>query len=261
MSAPPYQRTLRHTWLGQPATAANTVPVTAGLDVNNLAPILVQARLKINGASINVAIVGLLKDQYWKAYTAANVIAAVTDNTANAQAGTANNFPLETNAANSGCLFASPLPLGCIGIDATTNSTGSPTRVLEYWDGTQWTAIAAAGTLIDLARTTHWGTVENVIAFVPPANMAKGGTPVATVPQDTFNVRIRATAAATVAGVARRIYLGYVFSGEPALAANGTHTAPWENLQGWPCPGAVAAIGGAVSGTANEGHVLSVVYR
>lgn len=258
MSAPPYVRSLRHVWLGQPATAANTVPATAGLDVSNLSPILVKASLKINGAAINVAVVGLLKDVNWSAFTASNVQASVTDNTANAQAGSANNFPLEVaNAANSGCLFSADLPPGILGIDATTNSAGSPVRVLEYWDGSAWTTIAAAGVLN--AQPTHWGTIENVIAFIPPANWAKGGTGT-NVPQGRYNVRLRATTAPTTAGIARRIYLGYPFSGEPALAANSTHTAPWESLYGWPCPGAVAAIGGAVS-TANEGHVLSVVYR
>lgn len=260
MSAPPFVRTFRNKWLGAPNTAANTVPATAGLDVSNLSPVLVKGRLKINGAAVNVAIVGLLKDTQWWAGQGTNIQAAVTVDTTDAQSAAANDFPLEVaNQANSGCMFGATVPFGAISVASTTNSAGSPVRVLEYWNGA-WTTIAAAGLLV--APPANWLTTatEDLILFIPPTDWTKGGTPTDTANQDTYNIRIRATTAPTTAGSASRVYLGYVFSGEPALAANGTHEAPWESLQGWPCPRAIAAISGAAS-TANEGHVISIVYR
>ena len=88
----------------------------------------------------------------------------------------------------------------------------------------------------------------------------KGGTPTDTANQSTYNLRIRCTTAPTTAGLASRVYLGYVFDGRKALAANSTWDVAWDNIQGWPCPGAVAAISGAAN-VANEGHAIALVYR
>ncbi|MEN6607139.1 MAG: hypothetical protein ABFD60_07835 [Bryobacteraceae bacterium] len=254
-------KTFRTKWLGAPNGAANTVPATAGLNVNDISPIFVKASVKINGASVNVAVVGLIKDSQWWAAVSSNLIDSVTVDTTDAQSSTANDFALEVaNTANSGCMFGAPLPPSALSIATTTNSAGSPVRVLEYWNSTAWTTIAAAGCLV--AQPANWLTTatEDLILFIPPQDWARGGTPVASVNQATYNVRIRCTTAPTTAGLAGRVYVGTVLSGEPALAANGTHNAIWENINGWPCPGAIAAIGGAAS-TANEGHVLSIVYR
>ncbi len=261
MSAPPYVRTFRNKWLGTPNTNASVVPSTAGLDVSNLSPVLCVGKVKINGASVNVALVGLIKDSLWWAGSGANIQAAVTVDTTDAQSATANDFPLEVaNTANSGCMFGAPIPPSAISIATTTNSAGSPVRVLEYWNGTAWTTIAAAGALIAQPANYLTTTAEDLILFIPPNDWVKGDGGVTNASNDTYNVRIRATTAPTTAGSAGRIYLGFVFSGEPALTANSTHTAAWESLHGFPCPGAVAAISGAAS-TANEGHVVSVVYR
>jgi hypothetical protein len=260
MSAPPYVRTWRTKWLGAPNTAANTVPGTAGLDVSNLAPVLIKGSIRSTPTAIDCAVVGLLKDKTWWAGSGANIQAAVTVDTTDAQSAAANDFPLEVaNQANSGCMFGGPVPFGALSIATTTNSAGSPVRVLEYWNGA-WTTIAAAGLLV--APPANWLTTatEDLVLFVPPNDWVVGGTPVDTVNQTTFNLRIRSTTAPTTAGSAGRVYLGVVFDGRKALAANSTWDVAWDNIQGWPCPNAVAAISGAAN-VANEGHVISIVYR
>jgi hypothetical protein len=258
---PVYQRTFRNKWLGAPNTAANTVPSTAGLDVSTLSPVLCTGKVKINGASVNVAVVGLLKDVEWWAGQGSNIQAAVTVNTANAQSAAANDFALEVaNAANSGCMFGASMPFGAISIATTTNSAGTPVRVLEYWNGTAWTTIATAGMLNDLPANWLTTSTEDLILFHPPNDWVRGNGSVTNASNDTFNVRIRCTTAPTTAGIAGRVYLGVVLSGEPNLTANSTHSAPWESLEGYPCPTAVAAISGAAS-TANQGHVVTITYR
>jgi len=260
MSAPPYVRTWRNKWLGTPNGAANAVPVTAGLDVSNLSPVLIKGSVRSTPTAIDVGIVGLIKDTHWWAGQGANIQAAVTVDTTDAQSAAANDFAMETaNAANSGCMFGCSVPFGALSIATTTNSAGSPVRVLEYWNGA-WVTIAAAGCVV--APPANWLTTapEDLILFVPPNDWVVGGTPTASVNQTTFNLRIRATTAPTTAGLAGRVYLGYVFDARKAMAVNSTWDVAWDNIQGWPCPGAVAAIGAAAN-VANEGHVVCLVYR
>ena len=261
MSAPPYVKAWRTKWLGAPNTNASVVPATAGLDVSNLSPVLIKGTIRSTPTAIDCAVVGLLKDGTWWAGQGANVQAAVTVDTADAQNVTANDFPLEVaNAANSGCVFGAAQPFGAISIATTTNSAGSPVRIVEYWNGTAWTTIAAAGLLV--APPANWLTtaVEDLILFVPPIDWVKGAGGIAGADEGTYNLRIRSTTAPTTAGLAARVYLGYVFDGRKALAANSTWDVAWDNIQGWPCPGAVAAISGAAN-VANEGHVVAIVYR
>ena len=144
--ASPYVRTFRTKWLGAPNTAVNTVPSTAGLDCANQAPIIDAATIRSTPTAIQAAVVGLLKDSTWWAGQGSNVQAAITLDTTDAQDAGANDFALEVaNAANSGCMFGASQPFGAVSIATTTNSAGSPVRVWEYWNGTTWTTIAAAG--------------------------------------------------------------------------------------------------------------------
>lgn len=261
MPAPPYVRAWRNKWLGAPNTAANTVPSTAGLDTVNQAPRLRTATIRNTGETAQLAIVGLLKDATWWAGQGANVQAAVTVDTTDAQSAAANDFALEVaNSANSGCMFGATQPFGVVSIATTTNSAGSPVRVVEYWNGSAWTTIANTTGMI-IAQPANWLTTatEDLLLFVPPADWAKGSGSVANASNETFNLRVRCTTAPTTAGLASRVYLGMVFAANANVAANAEYNAPWNGDDGWLVPGAVAAIGMVANG-ANEGHALTLTY-
>lgn len=267
MSAPPYVKTFRYLWLGQPATAANVVPGTGGLNVANLAPILLDAKIRTFSAAANVAVVALLKDSAWQFGMGANVQASITDDTTDAQDADATDTALETaNAANTGFIIGGDQPPSAISFDISTNSAGSPVRIVEYWNGTGWTTIPAGGHCNALPANWGTGSAEVLLMFIPPTEWVRGGGADETANGVTganmarYNLRVRCTTAPTTAGVAKRIYVGTVLDGQQALAANGTFSSIWANTQGWPCPSSFAAISGATS-VANDGNVISVIYR
>jgi len=263
MSVRPYHRALRNLWLGKPNTAQGVVPATAGLNTANQAPIIMRGSIRSSPTAISCAIVGLLKDSTWWAGQGSNVQAAVTVDTNDAQSAAANDFAMEVaNAANSGCMFGASMPFGVISVATTTNSAGSPVRVVEYWNGSAWTTIAAAGLTITPPANWLTTTTEDLILFNPPSDWTPGGTVSGLdgINQSTYNLRIRSTTAPTTAGLAARVYLGVHFGGEPVLAANTTWHAPWNGDQGWLVPGGVAAVGGCVN-VANEGIAITLQYR
>lgn len=260
MAQRPYFRAWRTKWLGAPNTAANTVPATAGLDCVNQAPQILSATIRNTGETAQLAIVGLLKDTAWWAGQASNIQASVTVDTTDAQSAAANDFALEVaNAANSGCMFGATLPFGAVSIATTTNSAGSPVRVVEYWNGA-WTTISNTTGMI-IAQPANWLTTatEDLLVFVPPVDWVKGGSGT-NVNQNTYNLRVRCTTAPTTAGLASRVYLGMVFAANANVAANAEYNAPWGPGEAWLVPPSVAAVGALANG-ANEMHQLTILYR
>jgi len=254
-----YNRAFKNKWLGQPATAAGVIPVTAGIPTP---AILAYLRAVNRAAAANVAVVGLHKDAGVKVGTWTDASTLFTDATAAAQNATIDDVALETNTANDGVIFCGQNPFGAVSLDVTTASAGTvpvSSRDVAYWNGTAWTALAATSFLVDVARTLVDIPVgENIILFDPPVDWAVGGSGT-NVPQTTFNLRMRRTGLPTVgpvAALARRVYIGDVYVSAVALATGGLielfavgEFSPANNI---------AAVGFA-TGVANDLNALQAI--
>lgn len=226
-------------WLGQPATGLFSIPASAGIQTQKAATALnsnaalvnprsrltyVEMQNRGTGAAA-LALVGFLDDRYWVAGQWVDTTTTYTDDTADAQDVDTNDFALETTTVNDGAIIGALYPFGAISVDVTTAGSGTvPTHTFEYWNGTAWTGILAAGLLSDVPRSTDWASGEALVLFDPPATWVKGGTGTG-VPADRYNIRIRRTnAVQATAALARRLYVGVVLASIDAVAANGSYT-------------------------------------
>jgi hypothetical protein len=258
-------------WLGQPATTQGVVPASAGIATPVAAsalsaPGLVTSRSSIlffelqnryTGA-VPVAVVGLMADQNWVAGQWTDGSTTYADTTSTAQSGTSNSFALETTTQNDGFIVGALYPFGAISLDVTTAGSGTTaSHTIEYWNGSNWIAIAAAGMLVDIARTsTDWPSGEYLILFTPPGPWAKGGSGTG-VNQSMYNIRIKRTnATQATAALTRRIYVGAVLFSIDQLAANAVYNP--NTLNGVDVPDYVVAINMAV-GTTDPGHAITMV--
>ena len=251
-----FSMTIRQKWLGQPASAQGVVPATAGRLVRpEGGTYLNRAELQPNTATADVAVVALLKDAMWRAGQWVNGTTTFTDDTQDAQDADTNDFALETTTAADGFIVGANDKFGAISLDVTTAGVGATAHVIEYWDGAAWTAIAAAGMLVDIpGRAGVIAAGEQLVMFISPVNWEKGGSGTGT-PQNTYNVRIRATTGTiTTAALARRIYVGRILMSVANLAINGSYERAFPN----PIylSGAVYAAIGAAFDAANEGNAF-----
>jgi len=257
-----YRRTVRGIWLGQPATAQNVVPATAGYNfatVSSPRRILRRVTVQHQAATGVTAVVGLLADSAWEAGQWVNATTTYTADTTDAQSATTNDFPLETTTVNDGFIIGADVPFGVVSVDVTTAGSGtSTTHTLEYWNGA-WTGILAVGTLIDVPRTatSEWATGEKVFMFTPPTDWVVGGSGTG-VNAARYNIRVRRTnATQATAALARRIYVGTMLTAIGALAANTELTRDY-GAAGLFIPGYVVGIS-AVFVTAEEGNTIELV--
>lgn len=143
-----------------------------------------------------------------------------TDDTPDAQNATINDFPMHSGAdSGSGFLIASAVPFNAIGvIQGTAGDQTTPTKIVEYWDGSAWQNILAS-LLIDDNLIT--GTGEKLLVFPLPADWANGGSGTG-VPQTTYNLRVRHTSggAGTVNPLASQLFIGQAKMQTEALASN-----------------------------------------
>ena len=249
-------------WLGQPATAQGVIPSSAGLLKPSAAPNqidLIRYNIQNNtGSSAVVALVGFLPDSYWEAGQV-NAAGALTLDTTDAQDGDTNDFALETTTQNDGHLIGADCKFGAISYDVTTAGVGtSPTHVFEYWNGSAWASVAAAGMLIDVPRSTDWAVGEQLVMFATPPDWAKGGSGTG-VNANRYNIRVRRTnATQTTAALARRIYVGLVLDAARGVANNASLS--YNGPSSLEVPYAVGAIFCAYS-AANSGNLMSVSYN
>ena len=266
------QQTQPYLWLGQPATTQGVVPASAGIATPVAALAQSVPGVVINRSSIQyievqnrytsaqpMAVVGFLADQNWVAGQWVDTTTTYNDTTSAAQSGTSNTFALETTTQNDGFIVGALYPFGAVSLDVTTAGSGTTaSHTIEYWNGSTWIAIAAAGMLVDIARTsTDWAAQENLILFTPPGVWAKGGTGT-NVNQAMYNIRIKRTnATQTIAALTRRIYVGVVMFSIDQLASNGYYN-PGDFEQGLDIPDYITNINLAV-GTIDVGNTISIV--
>lgn len=204
-----YKVSNNYHWLGQPATAQNVIPSSAGVAVSTSAIMRVYLQ-NISAGTVSMCVAGLFPDSAWTAGQWVAVGTTLTDDTVDAQDAGTNDFPINTTTINDGHIIGCDYPFGLVSYDITTATIGAALEgILEYWNGTAWTAIAATQMLVDIPRSAgvQWATGELIIMFNPPIDWAVGGTGTG-VSQTKYNLRYSSSAAGTTAGLARRIYVG-----------------------------------------------------
>lgn len=252
-------------WLGQPATAKNTIPASAGRAFDWLRPKRV---FLFNGSASTVAacLAGLFPDSAWEAGQWVDATTTFTDDTTDAQDADTNDFGINTTTINDGHLIGCDYPFGLISYDMTQATTGAALAgVLEYWNGAAWTGLVAAQMLVDIPRSagTQWATGELIVMFDPPADWAKGGTGT-NVNANRYNLRYRSSAAGTQSGLARRLYVGTPITSFGAIATKveASRIYPEEGIE---LPQGIVRIGCAANlaaGTVSTvvGSGLEVVF-
>jgi hypothetical protein len=205
-----YRTSNTYHWLGQPATAVNTIPSSAGITVTAGASTIQRIYMQNRSAgTVAMCVAGLFPDSAWGAGQWVNATTTYTSDTTDAQDAGSDDFAINTTTINDGHIVECDYPFGLISYDMTTATTGgSLAGVLEYWNGA-WTAIASTGTLVDIPRSagTQWAAGELIVMFDPPIDWVVGGTGTG-VSQTRYNLRYRSSAAGTQAGLSRRIYVG-----------------------------------------------------
>jgi hypothetical protein len=206
-----YRVSNNYHWLGQPATAQNTIPSSAGLTVSATSEQIMRVYLQnISAGTVSMCIAGFFPDSAWTAGQWVAVGTTLTDDTTDAQDAGTNDFPINTTTINDGHIIGCTYPFGLVSYDMTTATIGAALEgIIEYWNGVAWTAIAATQMLVDIPRVAgvQWALGELIIMFYPPIDWAVGGTGTG-VSQTKYNLRYSSSAAGTTAGLARRVYVG-----------------------------------------------------
>lgn len=197
-------------WLGQPASAQNAIPASAGLTVTPGPSQIMRVYLSNNSAgTVSLCLAGFFPDSTWEAGQWVDATTTYTADTADAQDVDTNDFPINTTTINDGHIVGCDYKFGLVSYDMTTATVGAALAgVWEYWNGA-WTAIAAVGMLVDIPRSAgvQWAVGELIVMFDPPPDWIVGGTGTG-VNAARYNARYRSSAAGTTAGLARRLYLG-----------------------------------------------------
>lgn len=181
-----------------------------------------------SGSALDMALAVRFRNANWVAgqVTAAGVYTADTDA---AQDETTGDFQLHDRTDDgSGFLVGADVPWNVLGVIVSAAGDQTVTnRIVEYWNGTAWTPLLNASvTALFIGETSGNqifvdGTGEHIHVWEIPADWVIGGTPVATVPQDKFNIRFRvdSSAAGTADPTASQMFVGEALLQEPQLAS------------------------------------------
>ena len=255
-----YRATNPYHWLGQPATAYNVIPSSAGVTVVPGKSRFMRAYIQNRSAStVSACIAGFFPDTEWIAGQWTDATTTSTDDTTDAQDAGTNDFPINTTTISDGHIIGCNYPFGLVSYDMTTATIGAALEgVIEYWNGAAWTAIPAIGMGVDIPRVAgvQWALGELIIMFDPPIDWALGGSGT-NVSATRYNIRYRSSAAGTTAGLARRIYVGVPLSSWISLATNTEASVRDYSPYGLCIPDGVVRIG--VAANLAVGTVSTVV--
>jgi len=208
-------------WLGQPASAVNVIPATAGLAIAVDSPQIMRVYAQnYSAGTVSMCLAGFFPDSSWTAGQWVAVGTTLTDDTTDAQDAGTNDFPINTTTINDGHIIGCDYPFGLISYDMTTATIGAALEgILEYWNGVAWIPLAATQMLVDIPRAAgiQWAAGELIVMFNPPLDWAVGGTGTG-VSATKYNLRYSSSAAGTTAGLARRIYVGIPITSWKAIA-------------------------------------------
>lgn len=191
---------------------------------DGIAPQLAYLRLlNRSGGGIVAGLAARISKPLWLAGQWTHGTTTFTDDTTNFQNSATTTSALETTTNGDGFLVACKEKFSAIDILMQTASTGSPVRVIEYSaPGGAWVAVGtphasnmATNYPASNSEALQWFQSED--AWV---QMVSGhGT---NVPVGYYGIRIRATTAPTVAGVAKSITIHQVYFPTVNLANNTT---------------------------------------
>ena len=211
-----------------------------------------------SGGTASCGIGFRLQNRFWVAgqITAAGVF---TDDTADAQSATANDFPLGANAVNDGFVIASPVPFGWVSINVGTAEVDAAAADLDHAvsysnaAGTGWTALGSNAALTDQFTTTNAVYATGALEFVwlPPSDWGKV-TAISTIPVGWYALRVLAasTAVNDTAALANTIEVGTLQAVE-GVVDNGLLAQDWTTYSE---PKADAVV--AYFSTANAGNYV-----
>lgn len=248
-------------WLGTPRTAANVVPVTAGLRYGyttsedgeakgSLSTLRLGTAILLNASSSSstLGLAKLVPDSQWIAGQWTNSTTTVVDNTANAQSAAVDTFNLFTTTASSGFVVQCADPFDLLSVDVTTATVGgTPAFQNSFWGvpllgtgTTGWQAVTGD------TEPTYTSTGEKIVNLPIPINhmVALAATDFTGARANWYAVRVRATTApSTSGGKAARLYVGKKLYQQSGVASNG---AVNPNPTGY--PGARVIRGGVALG-------------
>lgn len=177
-----------------------------------------------SGSALTMALAGRLRTSDWVAgqVTSAGVY---TDDTTAAQDETTGDFQMHDRTDDlSGFLVGASIPWNALGVIVSAAGDQTVTaRLAEYWDGSNWVDLQSDLLIGDVTDNLLQvdGTGEKVQLWEVPNNWVLGGTPVATVPQDKYNMRFRldTSAAGTADPTATQMFVGAARLPEVQLAS------------------------------------------
>lgn len=211
-----------------------------------------------SGGAANIGVGVRIPKALWKAGQWTNATTTYTDDTTDFQDAGTSDAALETTTNSDGFLVSSTKKFNALCIAVGTASVGVPVRVLEYSSGTStWTAIT---NYISFAGSgAVYGTGENVIVWVPPANwsvMASGHGTGVTVGH--YGIRIRATTASSTAGVASTMSVHRLYFLTEGLADNNLIDIPLGGMY-FPMELSGEALVSYISTVNNQNRVTALV--
>lgn len=183
------------------------------------------------GGTIHAGVGVRLPMASWTAGQWTHGTTTYTDDSDDFKSAATGDAPLETTTNGDGFLVQSPHIFNALSILVTTASTGSPTRIAEYSvAGGTWSTLTMVGHLS--AGSNYSGSgAENLLLWAPPTNwapmIAGHGTGVTV---GRYGLRVRATAAPTVAGVAASMSVHRIYGIIRNIAVDAAHIIDFGGL-------------------------------
>lgn len=125
-----------------------------------------------------------------------------------------------------GHIFGDVAQFGAVNYLFANGSHSGSTVVYEYWNGASWTALSG----VNLSATPTWTVGYNQLRFTVPGDWALGGSGTS-VPQNTYNIRVRATTNVYGGLLARASATNKVdLTADEVIASNGIAKAVTQSL-------------------------------
>lgn len=189
-----------------------------------MVPQVAMVRMTNKGSAASVGFGVRFMKEMWVAGQWTNASATYTDDTTDFQSAATGDAALETTTNNDGHIILCRKIFNSVCYSVTTASTGSPIRTLEYSTGTStWTSVPAIHS--NIPSSSNYGTGENFLWFPIPNDWAVTTPSHGTgIPVGYYALRVRATTAPTVAGVAGSLSVHYIVPLAFALATSAIAT-------------------------------------
>lgn len=152
----------------------------------------------------------------WKAGQWTHGTTTYTDDTTDFQSSATNDAPLETLVNGDGFVVQCMSRFSSIALNIGTVSTGTPTRVIEYTTSSGWATMTA---VLHTGSGANYASGEQILVWIPPSDWmpiaALHGTNLTV---GWYGIRVRATTAPTIAGIASSLTIHRLYGIVTAIA-------------------------------------------